>query len=260
MLLVIDVGNTNTVLGLFEGERLTHHWRLCTLRDRTTDEYGALCRHLFSIENIDPREVDAIAMASVVPPLNHTMRRMCRKYFSQEPLCVTPSMNLGMPVLCHPPEDVGADRIINGIAAFHKYGGPVIVVDFGTATTFDLVSVQGEYLGGVIAPGILASSEALFQRTAKLPRVEIRRPDKVVGDSTVSSLQSGLFYGYVGLVDGILKRMRGEYPEAKVTATGGLARLIGHNSEYIQEIDEFLTLEGLRLFYLRCQTLTHKEE
>jgi len=256
MLLVIDVGNTNIVLGLFQEGRLVCHWRVCTQRDRTTDEYGVMFRNLFAIEKIEPQEVKAIAISSVVPPLNHTLRRMSRKYFSMEPLCVQPTMNLGMPILCRPPEDVGADRIINGIAAFDKYGGPVIIVDFGTATTFDLVSKSGEYLGGIIAPGVLISSEALYQRTAKLPRVEIRQPEKLIGDSTVSSIQSGLFYGFVGLVDGIVKRMISEFPEARVVATGGLAGMIGKHSEYIQHIDEFLTLEGLRLFHKRCQSVT----
>lgn len=259
MLFVMDVGNTNMTLGVFRGRDLIAHWRLCTQRERTTDEYGLMCRNLFAIEQLATKEIKAIAISSVVPPLNHTMRRMCRKYFGLEPLCVDARMNLGMPIRCHPPEDVGADRIINGIAAYEKYGGPVIVVDFGTATTFDVINEKGEYMGGVIAPGVLIASEALFQRTAKLPRVEICKPEKIIGNSTVSSIQSGLFYGYIGLVDGILKRMLEEIPGAKVTATGGLANMIGKSSEYIQAIDPNLTLDGLYHFYRRCQKLTGME-
>lgn len=252
MLLVLDVGNTNTTLGVYEGDELRRHWRLGTQRDRTVDEYGILCRTLFSIENIPIRDIRAIAISSVVPPLNHTLRSMSKKYFGIEPLFVEPELNTGMPVLYHPPQDVGADRVVNGVAAYEKYGGPVIVVDFGTATTFDAISARGEYLGGVITPGIQISAEALFLRAARLPRVEIRKPAAVIGDSTVASIQSGLFYGYLGLVEGILERMRRELKNAHVVATGGLAGLIGAHTQAIEAVDENLTLDGLRIIHQRC--------
>ena len=235
MLLVIDVGNTNTVLGLFEGEQLRHSWRLTTERQRTTDEWGVLCRNLFSLSNVEWDAITAIAIASVVPPLNYTLRRMASLYFHVEPLFIEPSKNSGMAVLYNPPTDVGADRIVNGVAAYARYGGPCIVVDFGTATTFDAISREGEYLGGVICPGIQVSAEALFARAARLPRVEISRPETVVGTSTVGSIQSGLFYGYVGLVDGILRPMLDELgDDTHVIATVGLATLIGTESDLVE--------------------------
>lgn len=251
MLLVLDVGNTNTTLGVYQGQELRCHWRLTTERDRTVDEYGILCRTLFAIENIPIQEIHAMAISSVVPPLNHTLRTMAGKYFGIEPLFVEPELNTGMTVLYHPPQDVGADRVVNGVAAFAKYGGPVIVVDFGTATTFDAISARGEYLGGVITPGIQISAEALFLKAARLPRVEIREPPAVIGNSTVGSIQSGLFYGYIGLVEGILKRMNQELGQARVVATGGLARLIAEHTEAIEAVDDNLTLDGLRLIYER---------
>jgi type III pantothenate kinase len=252
MLLVVDVGNTNTVLGLYEGETLVHHWRLTTERQRTTDEYGILCRNLFELAGVEVGAVTAIAIASVVPPLNHTLWRMSLVYFKVEPLFIDPAKNAGMPVRYTPPSDVGADRIVNGVAAFARYGGPCVVVDFGTATTFDAISAAGEYLGGVICPGVMVSAEALFARAARLPRVEIARPDAVIGSSTVGSIQSGLFYGYVGLVDGILRRMLDELgPGTRVVATGGLASLFGKATELIEVVDADLTLEGLRLIYER---------
>jgi type III pantothenate kinase len=252
MLLVVDVGNTNTVLGLYEGEQLVRSWRLTTERQRTTDEYGILCRNLFDLAGVRWDTITAIAIASVVPPLNHTLRRMSVVYFGVEPLFIDPATNSGMPVRYNPPTDVGADRIVNGVAAFERYGGPCIVVDFGTATTFDAISRDGEYLGGVICPGVMVSAEALFARAARLPRVEIARPETVVGTTTVGSIQSGLYFGYVGLVDGILTRMLEELgPGTKVIATGGLASLIGKGTELIGTIDPDLTLEGLRLIYER---------
>ena len=252
MLLVIDVGNTNTVLGLFEGERILHSWRLTTERQRTTDEWGILCRNLFDLGGVAWDTITAVAIASVVPPLNYTLRRMSTVYFHIEPLFIEPAKNSGMPIRYSPQTDVGADRIVNGVAAYARYGGPCIVVDFGTATTFDAISAAGEYLGGVICPGIQVSAEALFARAARLPRVEISRPERVVGTSTVGSIQSGLFYGYVGLVDGILRRMIDELGgEAKVIATGGLATLFGSGAELIEKVDPDLTLEGLRIVYER---------
>src|SRR5512135_1678499 len=237
MLLVVDVGNTNTVLGVFQSASgsvggpygpLIAHWRVATSKTQTVDEYGVLFRNLFAIEGLEVKEVKGIGISSVVPPLDSTLREMCERYFHSRPLFVEPGVKTGMPVHYDNPAEVGADRIVNGVAAFEKFGGPCIVVDFGTATTFDAVSKKGEYLGGVIAPGIGISAEALFERTARLPRVDIRKPARVIGSNTVGSVQSGLYYGYLGLVDGILERLLAELgSEAKVVATGGLASLIG---------------------------------
>ena len=252
MLLAIDVGNTNTSLGVYDDDRLVAHWRLTTARERTVDEYGVHSRNLFELAGLDFKAITAVAVASVVPPLNFTLRRMAEVYFHRSPLFVDHTTNTGVPILYDPPSDVGADRIVDAVAAVHKYGSPCIIVDFGTATTFDAINERGEYLGGVITPGITISSDALFARTARLPRVEIKRPSSVIGSSTVGSMQSGLYYGYAGLVDGILKRMREELGlKTKVIATGGLAPLIATGSDFIEEIDDTLTLEGLRLVYER---------
>jgi type III pantothenate kinase len=256
MLLVIDVGNTNMALGVYEGERLAVVWRLTTQASRTVDELGILCRTLFTLEGLEVSAVRAIVIASVVPPLDFALRKMAHVYFHLDPLFVDWRTPTGMPILYENPQEVGADRIADAVAAFAKYGGPCIVVDFGTATTFDAISARGEYLGGVIAPGITISAEALFERTAKLPRVDIRRPDTIIGRSTVASIQSGLYFGYIGLVDGILARMLDELgPETRVVATGGLAHLIGRASTYIHTLDDTLTLDGLRIIYERCQAL-----
>ncbi len=259
MLLVLDVGNSNTVLGVYERsatggkhDTLRAHWRVTTVRTQTVDEYGVLFRNLFAMEKIEVAAVHGIIISSVVPPLDSTLRQVCEKYFNSTPLFVEPGVKTGMPVRYENPAEVGADRIVNGVAAFEKYGGPCVVVDFGTATTFDVVSAKGEYMGGVITPGIGISAEALFQRTARLQRVDIRKPEQVIGTTTVGSMQSGLFYGYLGLVDGILERLVAELgASTKIVATGGLAALIGPSSKYISAVDDLLTLEGLRIIYER---------
>jgi type III pantothenate kinase len=252
MLLVIDAGNTNTTLGVYRDKELLAHWRLTTNPARTVDEYGVHARNLFELGQIDFKAIDAIAIASVVPPLNYTLRRMAEVYFHLTPLFVDHTTNTGLRILYQPASDVGADRIVDAVAAVEHYGAPCIVVDFGTATTFNAINAQGEYVGGLITPGIMISSEALFARTAKLPRVDIRRPQKVIGSSTVEAMQSGLYYGYAGLVDGVLERMLGELDgKPRVIATGGLAQLIATGSRFIEKVDDILTLEGLRLIHAR---------
>jgi type III pantothenate kinase len=275
MLLALDVGNTNTVLGLYKTaapaadgkssstglgtEGLVAHWRVSTHRTQTSDEYGVFFVNLFNLNGLSTDMVHHIIISSVVPQIDSTLKEVCEHYFKVKPIFVEPGVRTGMPVLVDNPSELGADRLVNAIAAYEKYGGPAIVVDFGTATTFDLISAKGEYLGGIISPGLGISADALFSRAARLGRVDIRRPARVVGTNTVSHIQSGLYYGYIGLTDGILERiieeMKSDAGDAfvapKIIATGGLATLIAGDSRYISTLDDKLTLDGLRLVFER---------
>ena len=254
MLLVIDAGNTNITLGVFRGPDLLAQWRLTTDHDRNSDEYGAQLQGLFERTGIDLKEIDAVVIASVVPPVNPSLTRMAEVLFGVTPLFVDHTTDTGLKILYDSPSELGADRIVDAVAAVTKYGAPCIVVDFGTATTFNAVSEAREYLGGAIAPGVMIAAEALFSRAAKLPRVEIRKPEKVIGSSTVGAMQTGLYYGYVGLVDRVLAQMIEEMgSKPGVIATGGLAPVIANASKFIEKLDETLTLEGLRLVYKRSQ-------
>lgn len=250
MLLAIDIGNTNVVLGVFDKERLVENWRVGTNTQITPDEYAMVFKDLFNFVGLEFKQITGVIISTVVPPLLPVMTEMSRKYFRIEPMVVTTEIKTGITVLYDNPKEVGADRIVNAAAAYKMYGGPIIIVDFGTATTFCAVTKNGEYLGGAISPGVKISAEALFQRASKLPRVELAKPPKVIGADTISAMQAGIIYGYAGLVDGIVERMKKELStDAKVVATGGLAELVSPETKTIQEVKPHLTLEGLRFLH-----------
>ena len=252
MLFVVDVGNTHMVCGIFAGDELRHHWRVVTEPERTADEFGLLLSNLFSLHRIKPEEITGMILSSVVPSMIQTLEEVAEVYFYIKPLVVGPGIKTGMPIFYDNPTEVGADRIVNAVAAYEEYHQALIVVDFGTATTFDYISAKGEYRGGAIAPGIGISMEGLFQRASKLPQVEVLKPKEVIGKNTVHSMQSGVFYGYVGLVDEMVRRMREETrSDPKVVATGGWAQLIASESQAIHEVDDLLTIKGLKIIFQR---------
>lgn len=251
MILVLDAGNTNIVLGVFDNGKMITNWRVSTDRNKSSDEYGMLINQLFEYHGLKMRELEAVIISSVVPPIMHSLQRAIMKYSGISPLVVGPGVKTGIDIKYDNPKEVGSDRIVNAVAAIHKYGGPVILVDFGTATTFCAVSEKSEYLGGAIAPGIIISSDALFQRAAKLPRVELVKPERYVCKNTVSSMQAGIVFGFVGLVEHMIYNIKRElgWDHAKVIATGGLARLIAEHTRAIDIVDGLLTLDGLHIIY-----------
>lgn len=251
MLLVINVGNTNILLGVYEEKKLYAHWKMSTDKERTSDEFGMFLIGLFNSEKLDIGKLEAVVISSVVPPIMYSLEHAIRKYFKKEPILIGPGIKTGINIKYENPRELGADRIVNAVAAFEIYGGPLIVVDFGTATTFNAISSKGEFLGGAICPGVKISAEALFQKTAKLPRIELSKPESVIGRNTAISMQAGIFFGYVGQVNYIVNRIKKEMKESniKVIATGGMSRLIASEAESIDEINSLLTLEGLRIIY-----------
>lgn len=256
VIFVLDVGNTNIVLGVYEGEELKYHWRMETNRHKTEDEYGMIVKNLFQHVNLSLDSIEGIIISSVVPPIMFSLERMCEKYFNITPLVVGPGIKTGLNIKYENPREVGADRIVNAVAGIKEYGGPLIIVDFGTATTYCYINEDKQYMGGAIAPGIGISTEALYSKAAKLPRIEIGRPDHIIGKNTVSAMQSGILYGYVGQVEGIVKRMKATgSTNPLVIATGGLAQLISKESDVIDVVDSFLTLKGLKLIYERNRTV-----
>lgn len=254
MIFVIDVGNTNIVLGVYQQETLLHYWRLSTNRQATADEYGVMIHNLFALAGLSVKDIEGVIMSSVVPPIMHTLEQLCETYLYKTPIVVGPGVKTGLNIRYENPREVGADRIVNAVGAIEQYGGqdPLVVVDFGTATTFDVIDMKGNYLGGSIVPGIGISTEALYQHAAKLPRIELTKPKSVIGRNTVQSMQAGIIFGYAGQVDGIIDRIRAELgAHPKVIATGGLAELIASESRTIDTVNPLLTLEGLRLIYNR---------
>ena len=252
MIFVIDVGNTNTVIGVYEGDTLRYHWRIETNRNKTDDEYGMIIKSLLEHEGLSFDQFDGIIISSVVPPIMFALEGMCKKYFGVKPLVVGPGIKTGLDIKYENPREVGADRIVNAVAGIHEFGSPLIIVDFGTATTYCYINEDKQYMGGAIAPGINISTEALYSRASKLPRIEITRPDGIIGKNTVSAMQSGILYGYVGQVEGIVSRIKAQSKvEPLVIATGGLATLIANESTAIDIVEPFLTLKGLQLIYKR---------
>ncbi len=260
MLLVIDVGNTNIVIGVYEGAELRYHWRMATSREKTEDEYGIAVKHLLNDRGLQMEDITDVIMSSVVPPIMFALEKMVERYLNLKPLIVGPGIKTGLHVFYDNPKDVGADRIVNAVAAIAEYGTPLIIVDFGTATTFCAVDRKGQYLGGAIAPGIRISTEALFAKAAKLPRIELIKPERIIGRNTVSSMQSGIIHGYIGQLEGIVKRMKEEMgdDDIKVVATGGLSELIAVECPCVDHIDQFLTLKGLRILYEKNTILNSK--
>lgn len=255
MLLVIDVGNTNIVFGVYKGDELLYDWRISTDKNRTSDEYGLLFNQIFQYNGISPKSIENVIISSVVPPLMHTLPTMSMRYLGIDPMVVGPELKIGINIKYDNPKEVGADRIVNAVAAYEKYGGPLIIVDMGTAVTFCAISKEGDYLGGIIYPGIKISSEALFLRTAMLPKVEIAKPESVIGKNTINSIQSGLVYGYIGMMDYIIQKiiteMKVDEDEITIVGTGGFSSLISSESKYINKMDRLLTLEGLKIIYER---------
>jgi len=250
MLLAFDIGNTQIVTGLFVGEQLVADWRFQTDRQKTPDEYGILLKSVFRDASLDSQSVRAAIISSVVPPVTSIIQRMVEKYFKVEPVLIGPGIKTGLSIKCENPREVGADRVVNAVAGIKRYGAPLIIVDFGTAATFCAIGENGDYLGGAIAPGVAISSEALFERTAKLPRIELVKPKGVIGKNTIHSMQSGLYFGYIGLVEGIISRMKQEmHCHPKVVATGGMADWVANGTSLIDAVDPFLTLEGLKIIY-----------